>query len=52
LRTVGNVEELRGMDFVFLCVDKGSAKKIIVEKLAEFNVPFVDVGLARKNHAL
>src|SRR5580704_80389 len=28
----GNMEELRGMDFVFVCVDKGSPKKLIVEK--------------------
>ena len=41
----GNVEELRGMDFVFLCVDKGSPKKLIVEKLEEFNIPFTDVGM-------
>jgi hypothetical protein len=40
-----NVEELRGMNFVFLCVDKGSAKKVIVPKLEEFNVPFTDVGM-------
>ena len=33
----GNVEELRGMDFVFVCLDKGSPKKLIVEKLEEFN---------------
>lgn len=41
----GNVEGLRGMDFVFLCVDKGSAKKVIVEKLEEFDVSFIDVGM-------
>lgn len=41
----GNVEELRGMEFVFLCVDKGIAKKVIVDKLEEFNVPFTDVGM-------
>jgi ThiF family len=41
----GNVEELRGMDFVFVCVDKGSPKKLIVEKLEEFNIPFTDVGM-------
>jgi hypothetical protein len=40
-----NVEELRGFDFVFLCLDKGSAKKLIVEKLEAFNVPFTDVGM-------
>jgi hypothetical protein len=41
----GNVEELRGMDFVFVCLDKGEPKKLIVEKLEEFDIPFVDVGM-------
>ena len=40
-----NVEELRGMDFVFVCLDKGSPKKLIVEKLEESNIPFADVGM-------
>ena len=40
-----NVEELRGMDFVFICLDKNSPKKLIVEKLEEFNIPFTDVGM-------
>ena len=40
-----NVKELRGMDFVFLCLVKGSPKRLIVEKLEEFNVPFNDVGM-------
>jgi hypothetical protein len=40
-----NVEELRDMDFVFVCVDDGESKKLIVEKLEEFGVPFVDVGM-------
>jgi hypothetical protein len=40
-----NVEELRGMDFVFVSLDKGSPKRLIVEKLEEFNVPFTDVGM-------
>jgi hypothetical protein len=41
----GNVEELRGMDFVFVCLDKNSPKKLIDEKLQEFNIPFADVGM-------
>lgn len=41
----GNVEELRGMDFVFVCLDKGEPKNLIVEKLEEFYIPFVDVGM-------
>jgi tRNA A37 threonylcarbamoyladenosine dehydratase len=40
-----NVECLRGMDFVFLCLDQGCAKQVIVEKLEAFGVPFVDVGM-------
>lgn len=40
-----NVEELRGMDFVFICMDKGGPKKVIVEKLEELNIPFSDVGM-------
>ena len=40
-----NVEELRGTDFVFVCLDKGGPKKLIVEKLEEFNIPFADVGM-------
>jgi hypothetical protein len=41
----GNVEELKKMDFVFLCLDRGTAKKLIIEKLEEYSVPFVDVGM-------
>ena len=33
------------MDFVFLCMDSGESKKLIVEKLEEFGVPFIDVGM-------
>jgi hypothetical protein len=40
-----NVEELRGMDFVFVCLDKNGPKKLIVEKLEEFNIPFIDAGM-------
>jgi hypothetical protein len=43
--TAGNVEELRGMDFVFVCMDDGGAKKVIVEKLEALNIPFTDVGM-------
>jgi tRNA A37 threonylcarbamoyladenosine dehydratase len=40
-----NVDCLRGMDFVFLCLDQGRAKQVIVEKLEAFGIPFVDVGM-------
>lgn len=40
-----NVKDLHGMDFVFVCIDDGESKKLIVEKLEQFGVPFVDVGM-------
>lgn len=40
-----NVEELRSMEFVFLCLDCGESKRLIVGKLEEFNIPFTDVGM-------
>lgn len=40
-----NIELLRNMDFVFLCLDRGAAKGLIVERLEEFGVSFVDVGM-------
>lgn len=39
-----NVEELRDMSFVFMCLE-GPAKKLIVEKLEEFGISFIDVGM-------
>lgn len=40
-----NIEQLRGMACVFLCIDGGSGKKFIVEKLEEFGSLFIDVGM-------
>ena len=40
-----NFEELRDCDFVFLSVDAGPAKRFIIERLQEFEVPFVDTGM-------
>jgi tRNA A37 threonylcarbamoyladenosine dehydratase len=39
------VSSLRGMDFVFLCMDAGKAKLTVVEKLEELCIPFIDVGM-------
>lgn len=43
--TEANVAELKGADFVFICMDAGKAKKALVSKLEELAVPFVDVGM-------
>jgi len=40
-----NAEQLRGMDFVFLCADASSEKRTVVSKLEEFGVGFIDVGM-------
>jgi predicted ThiF/HesA family dinucleotide-utilizing enzyme len=40
-----NVHLLNGMSFVFLCLDVGEAKALIVKKLEEYGVPFIDVGM-------
>lgn len=40
-----NTEKLRGMSFAFICLDKGEVKRVILESLEAFNIPFVDVGM-------
>lgn len=40
-----NVEQLRDMACVFLCIDAGPGKKFIVNKLEEFGILFVDTGM-------
>lgn len=40
-----NVDELHDADFVFLTMEGGDVKRLIVNKLVEFRVPFVDVGI-------
>ena len=40
-----NVAELKPMDFVFLCLDKGGPKRTIIDFLLENGVPFIEVGM-------
>lgn len=40
-----NVTQLQGMTFAFLCMDGGPTKRSIVQRLEEFGIPFVDVGM-------
>jgi hypothetical protein len=39
------VNELRGMDFVFLCMDRGADKRAIIDRLLEWRIPFIDTGM-------
>jgi hypothetical protein len=44
LHRAGKRGRLRDMSFVFMCLE-GPAKQLIVEKLEEFGLPFIDVGM-------
>lgn len=37
--------KLEGITFAFVCVDKGSARKEILDLLIGLNIPFIDVGM-------
>lgn len=43
--TAENIDEFRGFDFVFICVDKGSARQAIAEGLHRLGIPFIDTGI-------
>ena len=47
-------EELEGVTFAFVCVDKGSSRANIFDLLISKNIPFIDVGMgiSRKEGAL
>ena len=40
-----NVDELADMDFVFVGVDRGAARQLLVEGLERLERPFIDVGM-------
>lgn len=40
-----NIAELDGFDFVFLCVDKGESRALLVKHLLKSRMPFVDTGM-------
>lgn len=40
-----NIGQLAGADFVFVCVDKGAARRLICEYLCQRRIPFIDVGM-------
>ena len=40
-----NLEQLAIMNFAFVCIDDGPAKKVIIESLIKHEIPFVDTGI-------
>lgn len=43
--TAKNVELLKGLSFVFICVDSNTARGMIISNLMAFGISFIDVGL-------
>lgn len=39
------LDSLQGLNFVFLCMDSGEAKKAVMSKLQDMDLSFIDVGL-------
>ncbi|HEY5462614.1 MAG TPA: ThiF family adenylyltransferase [Hanamia sp.] len=38
-------EDLQGVTFAFICIDKGQSRKEIIELLIQLQIPFIDVGI-------
>ncbi len=43
--SAANVADLDAMDFVFLAMEAGDAKRLVVDRLLAKGIPFVDVGM-------
>ena len=44
-----NVNILKDMDFVFICIDSGVARKLITDYLVLEKIPFIDTGIGLQN---
>ncbi len=40
-----NIELLKGLSFVFVCIDRNSARGVVFSALKALGIPFIDVGL-------
>jgi hypothetical protein len=45
-----NVVELQDMDFVFICIDHGPSRRLIVDALLSWEASFIDVGMGATEH--
>ena len=43
--TEKNIDILKGLSYVFICIDSNSARSMIISKLKNFGVAFIDTGL-------
>ncbi len=40
-----NIDLLKGLSFVFICIDSNYGRSLIIPKLIEMGIPFIDVGI-------
>lgn len=40
-----NVQMLDGFHFVFVCMDRGAAKRVVIKRLIAKGIPFIEVGM-------
>ncbi len=43
--TEDNIGSLRGMSYVFICIDKGKEKKKLIQMMVSMALPLLDVGM-------
>ncbi len=43
--TEANIDLLKGLSYIFICIDSNRARSMIISKLREFGITFIDVGL-------
>jgi predicted ThiF/HesA family dinucleotide-utilizing enzyme len=43
--TEANIDLLKGLSYVFVCIDSNRVRSVIISKLREFGITFIDVGL-------
>lgn len=43
--TENNIELLKGLSYVFICIDSNSVRNMIISRLKNFGVTFIDTGL-------
>jgi len=43
-------DDLNGVTFAFVCVDKGSARKVIFDLLLSMKIPFIDAAMGLQKH--
>ena len=40
-----NINLLKDLSYVFICIDSNTARSVIISKLLQFGIPFIDAGL-------